>query len=100
MPRFIGGPGSGPDLASQVCILHEAGGRFSDLDDNPNIDAEVHVLSNGHLHDEVLKVVRTAISERSLDPTQRPDEDTPVLRAARAAHGLEPWRPRKVTPPT
>lgn len=90
--------GSGPDLAGQVCILSEAGGRFSDLERNSNIDAEVHVLSNGYLHDIVIDAVRAAIQRADLDPASEPDEDIPAIWAARAQHGHDPWRPRTTAP--
>ncbi len=90
--------GSGPDLAGQICILEEAGGRFSDLDGNTDIDAEVHVLTNGHLHDTVLDAVRAAIRHADLGPNERPDEDIPAIWAARAEHGNEPWHPHTTTP--
>ena len=51
------------------------------------------IITNGHLHDEVVEVVRAAVEEAGLDPTQRENEDTAALWAARAEHGLDPWRP-------
>lgn len=89
--------GSGPDLAGQVCVLNEAGGRFSDLGGNVNIDADVHVLSNGHLHDAVIEAVRAVIESAGLDPGQAPDEDIPAIWAARAEHARDHWRIRGET---
>lgn len=92
--------GSGPDLAGQVCILHEAGGRFSDLDGNVNIDADVHVLSNRYLHDAIIEAARAVIHSAGLDPGQAPDEDVPAIWAARAEHGHDHWRPHEETAET
>jgi fructose-1,6-bisphosphatase/inositol monophosphatase family enzyme len=50
---------SGPDLAGQVCIVSEAGGRFSDLVGRVDIDTEVHIVSSGVLRDGVVGRVRT-----------------------------------------
>lgn len=90
--------GSGPDLAGQICILTEAGGRFSDLEGDVDIDADVHVLSNGHLHDVVLAAVRATIQRAALHPDERPDEDLASIWAARAEHGPDVWRPRPAHP--
>jgi len=80
--------GWGPDLASHVAIVHEAGGRFSDLRGGLDIDARVHVVSNGALHDAVLRRVNVVIEEARMDPTAEPTEDFDAIFKARAAPDL------------
>lgn len=43
--------GSGPDLAPFVCILLEAGGRFTDLSGRCDFYQDVWLATNGTLHD-------------------------------------------------
>jgi histidinol-phosphatase len=45
------------DVAAVRPIIEEAGGRFSDWDGNPDINRPDVVVSNGRLHDEVLRVL-------------------------------------------
>ena len=84
--------GWGPDLASQVCILEAAGGRFSDLHGVLDIDAEVHVISNRLLHDHVLALVNDVVLASGLDPAREPTEDLSEIWRARARQPAEPWR--------
>ena len=46
------------DVAATSLVVHEAGGRFSDLDGTPSIRSENAVVTNGILHDEVLRRIR------------------------------------------
>jgi histidinol-phosphatase len=46
------------DVAATKIIVTEAGGRFSDFAGSPSIYAGSAVISNGRVHDEVLKVLR------------------------------------------
>jgi histidinol-phosphatase len=46
------------DLAALQVIVEEAGGRFTDLTGAPRPDRGSAVATNGHLHDEVLKLLR------------------------------------------
>lgn len=45
------------DVAAVKPIIEEAGGRFSDWDGNPDINRPDVVVSNGLLHDEVLRIL-------------------------------------------
>jgi histidinol-phosphatase len=47
------------DVAAIQPIVEEAGGRFSDWDGNVTIERPDVVISNGVLHDEALRVLRT-----------------------------------------
>ena len=52
---------SGPapwDIAANLVIVEEAGGRLTDLDGVARIDAGQAVSSNGLLHDAVLAALR------------------------------------------
>ena len=44
------------DHAPAVVLLHEAGGRFTDPDGGTRIDMRGGLYSNGHLHEQVLRV--------------------------------------------
>jgi histidinol-phosphatase len=46
------------DLAALIVIVEEAGGRLTDLDGRPTIEAGHCVTSNGALHEEVLRRLR------------------------------------------
>jgi histidinol-phosphatase len=46
------------DVAAIQPIVEEAGGRFSDWEGNPTIHRPDVLVSNGHLHDEVLQILR------------------------------------------
>jgi histidinol-phosphatase len=46
------------DLAPMPVILREAGGRFSSADGSPEPTAGSGVATNGHLHDEVLSLLK------------------------------------------
>jgi fructose-1,6-bisphosphatase/inositol monophosphatase family enzyme len=48
------------DNAAAVCIVEQAGGRFSDLTGTPSIYNGATVLTNGRLHAAVLAHFRTA----------------------------------------
>lgn len=48
------------DIATAVPIVEEAGGTFSDLDGGRSISSGAAVCSNGHVHREVLDLLRTA----------------------------------------
>ena len=45
------------DLAAIQVIVQEAGGRFTDLTGAARPDAGSAVSTNGHLHDEVLRLL-------------------------------------------
>jgi histidinol-phosphatase len=75
--------GKGSDLASSICVLHEAGGRFSDLRGRLDIDADIQVMSNGHLHSQLLELLNEMIGLGEFDATVAPDEDTGAIREAR-----------------
>lgn len=75
--------GTGPDLYSSVCILTEAGGKHTDLAGVSDVDAQVRVMSNGHLHDEVRLFVRDAIENGPFDPAAEPIEDLAAVLQAR-----------------
>lgn len=51
------GGGSAWDFAPMPVIMHEAGGRFSDLDGSVSFEGPSGVASNGLIHDDLLKVV-------------------------------------------
>ncbi|CAN5868028.1 histidinol-phosphatase [soil metagenome] len=46
------------DLAPMPVIMAEAGGRFSDLDGGTSPDGGSGLATNGHIHDELLNVLR------------------------------------------
>lgn len=46
------------DVAAVRPIVEEAGGRYSDWDGTPSIQRPDVVVSNGRLHDEVLRILR------------------------------------------
>ena len=46
------------DLAGPKVVLEEAGGRFTDWDDNPTIDRPDALATNGMIHAEVLTILR------------------------------------------
>jgi histidinol-phosphatase len=48
------------DLAAPQVVIEEAGGRVTDVNGDRRIDAESFVGSNGLLHDEILRRLRTA----------------------------------------
>lgn len=48
------------DLGPMPVIISEAGGRFTDLDGAPTIESGSGVASNGHVHDELLTLLRSA----------------------------------------
>jgi histidinol phosphatase-like enzyme (inositol monophosphatase family) len=45
------------DCAALKPIIEEAGGRFTDLSGSPTIHGKSGVSTNGHLHDEVLRII-------------------------------------------
>jgi histidinol-phosphatase len=49
------------DCAAAVCIIQEAGGRFSDINGNNTIYSGSCVLSNGIVHEAVLEYFRGSI---------------------------------------
>ena len=48
------------DLGPMPVLLAEAGGRFTDLDGEVGIEAGSGVATNGHVHDELLALLRAA----------------------------------------
>jgi histidinol-phosphatase len=50
-------PGYHWDLAAPNLIVEEAGGRVTDIKGGPSIPAQHALATNGHLHDDVLKVL-------------------------------------------
>jgi len=50
-------PGYYWDLVATNLIVEEAGGRVTSIDGGPSIPAEHALATNGHLHDDVLKVL-------------------------------------------
>ncbi|HEY1176136.1 MAG TPA: inositol monophosphatase family protein [Phytomonospora sp.] len=49
------------DHAAVVPIVEEAGGRFTDLSGGSRVDLKAGLYSNGHVHDELLRVVTEAL---------------------------------------
>ena len=47
------------DVAPAKIIMAEAGGRFSDFHGRPSIYSGDAVLSNGHVHDDVIRILRS-----------------------------------------
>ncbi|RZI95375.1 MAG: histidinol phosphatase [Microbacterium sp.] len=47
------------DIAAQVPIIMEAGGRFTDIDGNDSLSSRSSLATNGVLHDSFLDLVRT-----------------------------------------
>ena len=75
--------GSGPDLAPFVCILLEAGGRFTDLNGRCDFYQNVWLATNGTLHDQALALVREIIETNGMDPAVDPPEDLEAILRAR-----------------
>jgi histidinol-phosphatase len=75
--------GSGPDLYSSVCIVTEAGGRWTDLKGALDVEAPVQLATNGRLHDETLAFVNDLIARGVVNPANRPTEDIAAIKAAR-----------------
>ena len=49
---------AGPwDLAAPALIVQEAGGRFTDISGRLDLNSGTAIFSNGHLHDELLRIV-------------------------------------------
>ena len=46
-----------PDLAAPALIVQEAGGRFTDISGRLDLNSGTAIFSNGHLHDELLRIV-------------------------------------------
>jgi histidinol-phosphatase len=46
------------DIGPMPVLMAEAGGRFTDLDGDPGIEAGSGVATNGHVHDELLSLLR------------------------------------------
>ncbi len=82
--------GCGPDLTGQVCVVAEAGGRFSDLAGRLDVEANVHVVSNGTLHDNTLRFLNDLITRGDFDPSARVAEDIPEIKRARAQQSAVP----------
>jgi len=53
------------DVAPLVVIVEEAGGRLTDLHGVARIDGGAAVATNGRLHDDVLRALRTGQDERA-----------------------------------
>lgn len=45
------------DIAAPRVVIEEAGGRLTDLAGERSLDASAYLASNGHLHDELLRVL-------------------------------------------
>ena len=45
------------DNAPLQAIIEEAGGRFTDLQNNPTIHGDSAISTNGLLHDQVLEIL-------------------------------------------
>jgi histidinol-phosphatase len=45
------------DLAAPVLVVEEAGGRFTDLDGSPGRSGPSALATNGHLHEELLRIL-------------------------------------------
>jgi histidinol-phosphatase len=54
----IGDGGHAWDYAAAKVIVEEAGGRFTDLSGQPHFDSGAAVVTNGRVHDDVLKALR------------------------------------------
>ncbi len=48
------------DAAAPAIVVEEAGGRWSDVDGGRRLDAGTFVVTNGVMHDEILRRLRTA----------------------------------------
>ncbi|HVL53583.1 MAG TPA: inositol monophosphatase family protein, partial [Vitreimonas sp.] len=48
------------DAAAPAILVEEAGGQWSDIDGQPRIDTGTFVATNGILHDEVRRRLRTS----------------------------------------
>lgn len=48
------------DIAAMLVIVEEAGGRLTDIEGNPTIEAGHAITSNGALHPEILRRPRPA----------------------------------------
>ena len=48
------------DIAPCKIIVEEAGGRFSDFDGRPSIYSGTALVTNGHLHEATLALLRRA----------------------------------------
>jgi histidinol-phosphatase len=48
------------DTAAPAILVYEAGGRWTDLDGNRRIDTRTFLVTNGVLHEELLRRLRTA----------------------------------------
>jgi histidinol-phosphatase len=75
--------GTGPDLYSSVCILTEAGGKHTDLAGVSDVEAQVRVMTNGLLQEDVLRFVNELIDDGSFDPSVKPVEDIAAIMRAR-----------------
>jgi myo-inositol-1(or 4)-monophosphatase len=59
------------DVAAGALIVEEAGGRVTGMDGSPFDPASAHlVASNGHLHDQMLAVIRNFRAGRALKRTE------------------------------
>ena len=56
----LGSGGHAWDYAAAKVIVEEAGGRFTDLNGGDRIDTRDAIVTNGLLHDEVVRAVRSA----------------------------------------
>ena len=51
---------AGPwDLAAPMLLVEEAGGRFTDIEGRHDIASGTAVFSNGHVHDELLRLIHS-----------------------------------------
>jgi hypothetical protein len=67
-----------------VCILTEAGGRFSDLAGRLDVDSDVYVVSNGALHADTMRFLNDVIARGEFDPAAHSAEDMLEIKRARA----------------
>lgn len=66
------------DIAAMLVIVEEAGGRLTDLEGRPSIEAGHSIASNGPLHDELLRRLRPGVGTSR--PTDRFDKFSDAAR--------------------
>lgn len=52
----ISGKGEIHDFAAPAILVEEAGGKFSDFSGDYKFDSNCAIFSNGHLHEDILKI--------------------------------------------
>lgn len=55
---YIAGKGDIHDFAAPALLVEEAGGKFSDFDGQWKLDSNSALLTNGHLHQQILDILQ------------------------------------------